>query len=108
MPEWVNKYFPIILVVLLLLAGFKSCVDGRKMDKILTEIKSVKAEVNAIKDSTYSKSEFDIRLRISGLESEKRMIQATDRKMLDVQRQNAIELEIIYWEDELDKLENKP
>jgi len=108
MPEWVNKYFPIILVVLLILAGLKSCVDGRKMDKILNETEGVKTEVKAIKDSTYTKSELDIRLRISGLESEKRMIQATDRKMLDVQRQNAIEQEIIYWEDELDKLENKP
>jgi hypothetical protein len=29
-----------------------------------------------------------------GLESEKRMIQATDRKLLDVQRQTQIEVEI--------------
>ena len=33
-------------------------------------------------------------LKIEGLKSEKRMIQATDRKMLDVQRQNEIEKEI--------------
>ena len=30
-------------------------------------------------------------LRIEGLKAEKRMIQGTDRKMLDVQRQNEIE-----------------
>jgi hypothetical protein len=33
-------------------------------------------------------------LQIEGLKVEKRMIQATDRKMLDVQRQNVIEKEI--------------
>jgi len=108
MIEWVKQYFPMIILVLVLLAGAKSCVDNRKMDKILNETEGVKAEIKAIKDSTYTKSELDIRLRISGLESEKRMIQATDRKILDVQRQNAIEREIIYWEDELDKLENQP
>jgi hypothetical protein len=33
-------------------------------------------------------------LQIEGLKSEKRMIQATDRKMLDVQRQSEIDKEI--------------
>mgnify|MGYP000892579137 CR=1 FL=1 len=33
-------------------------------------------------------------LQIEGLKSEKRMIQATDRKILDVQRQTQIEQEI--------------
>ena len=33
-------------------------------------------------------------LQIEGLKSEKRMIQATDRKMLDVQRQTEIDKEI--------------
>jgi hypothetical protein len=36
----------------------------------------------------------DVELRISGLEAEKRMIQATDRKLLDVRRQTEIEEEI--------------
>ena len=38
-------------------------------------------------------------IKIEGLQSEKRMIQATDRKLMDVQRQNQIEQEI-------NKLEN--
>ena len=33
-------------------------------------------------------------LQIEGLKAEKRMIQATDRKMLDVQRQTEIDAEI--------------
>jgi hypothetical protein len=33
-------------------------------------------------------------LQIEGLKAEKRMIQSTDRKMMDVQRQSAIDEEI--------------
>ena len=52
------------------------------------------AQRKAIKDSTYTKTELDRELKISGLEAEKRMIQATDRKLLDVRRQTEIEEEI--------------
>jgi hypothetical protein len=54
----------------------------------------VRQEITAIKDSTYTKQELNIELQISGLEAEKRMIQATDRKLLDVRRQTEIEEEI--------------
>ena len=54
----------------------------------------MRKEIESIKDSTYTKEEMDVRLRIEGLKSEKRMIQATDRKLLDVQRQTQIEEEI--------------
>jgi hypothetical protein len=54
----------------------------------------MRKEVEAIKDSTYTKQELNVELTIMGLESEKRMIQATDRKLLDVQRQTQIEQEI--------------
>jgi hypothetical protein len=73
--------------VIALLSFFKSCGDSRELSKIKKEIKE-------IKDSTYTKKEFNIELKIMGLEAEKRMIQATDRKLLDVQRQTQIELEI--------------
>jgi hypothetical protein len=54
----------------------------------------MRKEIETIKDSTYTKTELDVELKIMGLESEKRMIQATDRKLLDVQRQTQIEDEI--------------
>jgi hypothetical protein len=54
----------------------------------------MRKEVESIKDSTYTKFELDRELKIMGLESEKRMIQATDRKLLDVQRQTQIDVEI--------------
>jgi hypothetical protein len=54
----------------------------------------MRQEIESIKDSTYTKQELDIELQISGLEAEKRMIQATDRKLLDVRRQTEIEEQI--------------
>jgi hypothetical protein len=87
MKNFIQKNFTIIVMVIALLGLFKSCGDSRELSKIRKEIKS-------IKDSTYTKTELDKELKIMGLESEKRMIQATDRKLLDVQRQNQIEEEI--------------
>lgn len=87
MKNFIKNNFTIIVLVISLLAFLKSCNDSRKISEIQKEIKS-------IKDSTYTKTELGIQLKISGLEAEKRMIQATDRKMLDVQRQTQIEEEI--------------
>jgi len=87
MKNFIQKNFTVIVLVIALLGLFKSCGDGRELAKI-------RKEVEAIKDSTYTKTELDKELKIMGLESEKRMIQATDRKLLDVQRQTQIEEEI--------------
>ena len=87
MKNFIQKNFTVIVLVIALLTLFKSCGDSRELSKM-------RKEVQAIKDSTYTKVEFDKELKIMGLESEKRMIQATDRKLLDVQRQTQIEEEI--------------
>lgn len=87
MKKFIQQNFTIIVLVIALLSLLKSCGDGRELVKIRKEIK-------AIKDSTYTKTELNKELKIMGLESEKRMIQATDRKLLDVQRQTQIEEEI--------------
>ena len=87
MKNFIQKNFTIIVMVIALLGLFKSCGDSRELSKMRKEIQS-------IKDSTYTKVELNKELKIMGLESEKRMIQATDRKLLDVQRQTQIEEEI--------------
>ncbi len=87
MKKFLQTNFTIIILVIALLGFFKSCGDSRELTTIRKDIKS-------IKDSTYTKQELDAQLKISGLESEKRMIQATDRKLLDVRRQTEIENEI--------------
>lgn len=87
MKKFIENNFVIIVLVITLLGFFKSCGDSRELTKM-------RQEIEAIKDSTYTKQELDIELQISGLEAEKRMIQATDRKLLDVRRQTEIEEQI--------------
>ena len=87
MKKFLEKNFTIIVLVIAILGLLKSCGDGRELAKM-------RKEIEAIKDSTYTKQEMNVELQIMGLESEKRMIQATDRKLLDVQRQTQIEEEI--------------
>ena len=87
MKKFIQNNFTVIVLVIALLGLFKSCNDSRHLSKIKLEIKT-------IKDSTYTKTELDKQLKISGLEAEKRMIQATDRTLLDVRRQTDIEEEI--------------
>ena len=93
MKKFIQNNFIVIVLVIALLSFFKSCGDSR-------EIVKIKKEIQAIKDSTYTKGELNRELKISGLEAEKRMIQATDRKLLDVMRQTEIE-------DEIKKLNGK-
>lgn len=87
MKNFIQKNFTVIVLVIAVLGLFKSCGDSRELSKM-------RKEIQTIKDSTYTKEELNIELKIMGLESEKRMIQATDRKLLDVQRQTQIEEEI--------------
>jgi len=87
MKKFIENNFVIIVFVITLLSFFKACGDGRELSKM-------RKEIETIKDSTYTKTELETRLKIEGLKSEKRMIQATDRKILDVQRQTQIDNEI--------------
>ena len=92
MKKFIENNFTVIVLVIALLGLLKGCGDGREVSKIRKEIES-------IKDSTYTKNELDVKLRIEGLKSEKRMIQSTDRKILDVNRQTEIDNEIIKLEN---------
>jgi len=87
MKKFIESNFVVIVLVIALLTFFKGCSDSRELAKI-------RKEITTIKDSTYTKQELEVELKISGLEAEKRMIQATDRKLLDVRRQTEIEEEI--------------
>jgi uncharacterized membrane protein (DUF106 family) len=87
MKKFLENNFTVIVLAIALLTFFKGCSDSRELSK-------VRKEISAIKDSTYTKQELNVELKIMGLEAEKRMIQATDRKMLDVQRQTQIDEEI--------------
>ena len=71
----------------MIIGWFKGCGDSKELGKINDDIK-------AIKDSTYTKAELNKQLKIMSLETEKRFIQSTDLKILDVNRQTQIDLEL--------------
>jgi len=96
MRNFIDKYFMTILFVVLLLTFFRGCGDSR-------ELSDIKKEIEIIKESTFTKDELDLRLKIEGLKSEHRMIQATDRKMFDLNRQSEIEKELEVLQKELNK-----
>ena len=78
-----------VVLALLLLTYMKSCGINSEVTKLKKEVKAHQEIVNTIE-----KLPTKIDIQIEALKAEKRMIKATDRKMLDVQRQNAIEKEI--------------
>ena len=100
MKNFIEKYFNIIVFVILIFTFFRGCGDSREMSSIKKEMRDLK-EYN--EKHTFTKVELDLRLKIEGLKSEHRMIQATDRKMFDLQRQSQIEKERKSLENELKK-----
>lgn len=75
-----------IILVFLVLTFFRSCGTNSELKKLKKELQSLQTQVKEVP----SKKD----LEIEGLKSEKRMIQSTDRKMLDVNRQAEIDREI--------------
>lgn len=82
-----------VVLILLILTYFKSCSVDSEVTRVKKELRATQDEINQI-DSAISELPTAVDMQIEALKAEKRMIQATDRKMLDVQRQNAIEKEI--------------
>lgn len=75
-----------ILLGLFVLLLFRSCNSTSELKKLRKEYQ----EQRVILNNLPTKKD----LQIEGLKSEMRMIQATDRKMMDLERQNQIEKEI--------------
>jgi len=74
MNKFLNEHGNKIIIIILLLIYFKSCGNG---SAIVSMKKDIKKEI-----------------KLEGLRVEKRMIQSTDRKILDVNRQKEIDKEI--------------
>lgn len=85
---FVEKHFQKITLFLLIVIVFNTCGNpvkplNKRVDTLTTKIDSLSSIAVTKKD-----------LRIEGLKSEKRMIQSTDRKMIDVNRQSEIDKEL--------------
>ena len=94
MKKFIENNCATIVLAITLLGFFKSCGDSRELTKM-------RKEVETIKETTYTKEELNLRLQIEGLKVEKRMIQSTDRRILDVNRQTEIDNEISELENKL-------
>ena len=81
--ETLKKYQSQILLVLFVLLFFRSCGDGSELKKLRKEVEFQREVLNTLPTK--------VDLQIEGLQAEKRMIQATDRNILDVRRQTEIE-----------------
>lgn len=81
--DTLKKFQQQILLLLFVLLFLRSCGTGSELTKLRKELESQKTLLNELPTKT------DI--QIEGLKVEKRMIQATDRKLLDVRRQTEIE-----------------
>jgi hypothetical protein len=75
-----------IIIFLLVFLIFRSCSISSDVSSLRKDIK----KINYRLDSIPSKND----IRIEGLRNEKRMIQSTDRRILDVNRENEIDNEL--------------
>jgi hypothetical protein len=86
--EFLGKNFNYIVLGLLVILFLRTCNSdtksiNKRIDVLTTKVDSLQSTSVTTKD-----------LQIEGLKSEKRMIQSTDRKILDVNRQSEIDKEI--------------
>jgi hypothetical protein len=91
---FVNTWGFSILIILTLFANFRSCRTNTKIDKLHKDM----IITNQKMDSLLIKLSKEI--KIEGLKTEKRMIQSTDRKMMDVNRQSEIDKELTVLQND--------
>jgi hypothetical protein len=86
--QFIGKHFNIIALALLVILFLRTCNSDTK--SINKRIDALTFKVDSLQSTTVTKKD----LQIEGLKVEKRMIQSTDRKILDVNRQSQIDKEI--------------
>ena len=82
--NWGNK----ITFLLIFIIFFKTCSTNGRIDKVEKQIENTNLKIDS------SMINLELQIQIEGLKTEKRMIQSTDRKMLDVNRQSEIDKEL--------------
>ena len=86
--KFLDDYGMMIMVPLVIIMFFKTCSTNGKIET-LYEVNKKAIDSNAKAIESVNKT-----IKLEGLKTENRLIQATDRKLLDVNRQNEIEKEI--------------
>ncbi len=91
--EFLDNNYRKVFLLLLVMIFVNTCSNPNKSVNKRLDILSQK--IDSLENVTVTKKS----LQIEGLKAEKRMIQSTDRKILDVQRQTAIDVEIKKLEE---------
>jgi hypothetical protein len=87
--DFIEKYGLMILVLLVVLNTCSSGMSKKRSEKrVSDQFDSLKTEIKVLKQ------ELQKEIKVEGLKVEKRMIQSTDRKILDVNRQAEIDKEL--------------
>lgn len=86
--NFLDKWGVRISTFLILIIFLKTCSTNGRIEKVQKNLDVTNAQVDSLG------MELRKEMRIEGLKAEKRMIQSTDRKMLDVQRQTEIDKEL--------------
>jgi endonuclease III len=87
--NFVDKHGMMIVLVLVVLSTCTGSMSKKRYEKkVMSEFDSLKTEIKVLKQ------ELQKEIKVEGLKVEKRMIQSTDRKILDVNRQTQIDEEI--------------
>ena len=73
-----------IMTILVIIIFMKTCSTNSRVDKVKTQVQSNNAKIDSLT------IELRKEIRIEGLETERRMIQSTDRDIMDVNRQGKI------------------
>lgn len=95
--DWSSR----IMLPLVLVIFFKTCTTNGKIEKVEKDLSSkITTADSSIKVKLITPKDLERMLKIEGLKVEKRMIQSTDRKILDVNRQSEIDKEIQKLEKE--------
>lgn len=85
---FITNHYPKILLILSILIFFNTCGNPNKT--LTKKVDVLSQKIDSLESITVTQKD----LKIEGLKSEKRMIQSTDRKILDVNRQSQIDKEI--------------
>lgn len=85
---FLSKHWSKVAIFLLVVITFNTCGNPNKTTN--KRIETLSKKIDSLQTVVATKKD----LQIEGLKAEKRMIQSTDRKILDVQRQTAIDNEI--------------
>jgi len=88
--NFIKLHFEKFILAFMLIVFVQQCNNSSRLSKIEKQEKITNSQL----DSICTTKELNKYLEIEGLKAEKRMIQSTDRKILDVNRQSEIDSEI--------------